>query len=39
MDMWLLFGLTLPFISFVLSILEELMQDKEADEAKVSNNQ
>ena len=35
MDVWLLFGLTLPFISFVLSILEELLQDSEQqDEAK-----
>ena len=34
MDVWLLFGLTLPFISFVLSILEELLQDSEVDEAK-----
>ena len=34
MDVWLLFGLTLPFISFVLSILEELLQDSEEDEAK-----
>ena len=36
MDGWLLFGLTLPFISFVLSILEELCQDKEEDMTKVS---
>ena len=37
MDIWLLFGLTLPFISFILSILEELMQDREENEAKVIN--
>ena len=35
--MWLLFGLTMPFISFILSILEELMQDNEDIEAKVFN--
>ena len=35
MDIWLLFGLTLPFISFILSILEELLQEREENEAKV----
>ena len=35
MDVWLLFGLTLPFISFVLSILEELTQESKDDEMKV----
>ena len=35
MDVWLLVGLTLPFISFILSILEELLQDKKEDEARV----
>ena len=39
MDTWLLFGLTLPFISFILSILEELMQDREENEAKVINHE
>ena len=37
MDVWLLFGLTLPFISFVLSILEELVQHSRQDEPKVNN--
>ena len=27
MDVWLLFGLVLPFVGFVLSILEELVHE------------
>ena len=29
MDAWLLFGLVLPFVGFVLSILEELVKEEE----------
>ena len=29
MDGWLLFGLVLPFFSFVLSILEEIVKEDE----------
>ena len=29
MDAWLLFGLVLPFVGFVLSILEELVKEEQ----------
>ena len=31
MDIWLLFGLVLPFLGFVLTIAEEIVQDMEED--------
>ena len=31
MDIWLLFGLVLPFLGFVLTIVEEIVQDMEDD--------
>ena len=34
MDAWLLFGLVLPFVGFILSILEELVHEDE-DQTKV----
>ena len=36
MDVWLLFGLVLPFISFILSIMEELVKD-DGEDMKVQN--
>ena len=29
MDAWLLFGLVLPFVGFVLSIMEELVHEED----------
>lgn len=35
MDIWLLFGLLLPFVGFLLSLYEEiLVQDEEDDDEK-----
>ena len=31
MDIWLLFGLVLPFLGFVLTIVEEIVQVMEDD--------
>ena len=39
MDVWLLFGLVLPFLGFILTIVEEIIEDLEEDKAtfKVNN--
>ena len=32
MDLWLFFGLVLPFLSFVLEVVEEIMEEKRDSE-------
>ena len=34
MDVWLLFGLVLPFVAFLLTIMEELLKNPEAKQER-----